>query len=81
MLKFCSLQVFHCLQPAEHGGESILVDGFTAVRTLREINENHYFILKSTPVEWKYFSKDHQFIHSAPIINTKPNTDELEQIR
>ncbi|OWP04030.1 trimethyllysine dioxygenase [Marssonina coronariae] len=47
------LQMFHLLSHTEgDGGESLLVDGFKAAKTLLDENASAYDILSRTPVTW-----------------------------
>lgn len=75
------LQIFHCLKPADQGGETVLVDGFKAASILKEEYPTHYECLKSTPIEWQYISNDHHYTCVRPIINIFPNSEKIEQMR
>ncbi|OQV05786.1 hypothetical protein CLAIMM_10459 [Cladophialophora immunda] len=44
------LQLFHCLTPADKGGESTFVDGFAAAAHLYETFPQHYRALSTYPV-------------------------------
>lgn len=72
--------VFHCLKPAEEGGETVLVDGFKAAQLVKE-KYAESFINLQTPVEWQYISDEFNFKCVAPILNMNKNTDGIEQIR
>ncbi|VDM32122.1 unnamed protein product [Toxocara canis] len=48
------IKVFHCLRPANKGGDTILVDGFAVADKLRRQNPGYYELLASTPVEHHY---------------------------
>uniref|UniRef100_A0A914W4G0 Trimethyllysine dioxygenase, mitochondrial n=1 Tax=Plectus sambesii TaxID=2011161 RepID=A0A914W4G0_9BILA len=48
------IQVFHCLHPAASGGDTILVDGFNAVRQLHLSNPHAFDVLTRTLVPHHY---------------------------
>lgn len=48
------VQVFHCLKPAEEGGETVLVDGFAVAETLRTRHPEHFDLLSRMPVAHHY---------------------------
>lgn len=75
------LQVFHCLERAEQGGETVLVDGFKAAHLLKEENQRYYECLSSTNVEWQYVSETFRQMFTKPVINTYVDGERLEQIR
>ncbi|KAK7590609.1 hypothetical protein V9T40_002222 [Parthenolecanium corni] len=75
------LMAFHGLEPAQQGGETVLVDGFRAAELLKIQNQKHYDNLRTVPIEWHYNSDEFLHINAIPIINTSKVTGELEQIR
>uniref|UniRef100_A0AC35ET81 Trimethyllysine dioxygenase, mitochondrial n=1 Tax=Panagrolaimus sp. PS1159 TaxID=55785 RepID=A0AC35ET81_9BILA len=48
------IQVFQCLQPAESGGDTVLVDGFAVADIFRRNFPEYFKILAETPVEHHY---------------------------
>jgi len=77
-----SLQMFHCLQQAENGGETILVDGFNAAENLRRTDPLSYEYLSKTAIESCYVDQQgNHFTNFDTVIKHWPNTTELLQIR
>ena len=60
-------QVLHCVRPASHGGETIIVDGVAAAATL---DADKVRILAETPVEFRYRRGILRLSTSAPILET-----------
>ncbi|XP_065225341.1 trimethyllysine dioxygenase, mitochondrial isoform X2 [Planococcus citri] len=75
------LQIFHCIEAAQQGGDTLLVDGFKAARTLKEKYPMSYECLKQTPIEWQYISDQNHYTCTKPIINCSAQSKEIEQIR
>ncbi|CAB3411506.1 unnamed protein product [Caenorhabditis bovis] len=48
------IQVFHCLQPAETGGDTILVDGFNCAEILRSKSPEYFSILANFRISHHY---------------------------
>lgn len=48
------IQVFHCLKSGKEGGETLLVDGFSAAEQLRNSYPKFFEILCRTPIEHHY---------------------------
>ena len=49
-----TVQLLHCLQPAESGGASILADGFEAAERLRAADPAAFDTLATTPVRFRF---------------------------
>ncbi|CAK5099039.1 unnamed protein product [Meloidogyne enterolobii] len=77
------IQVFHCLKPALKGGQTILVDGFSAAEILKFENLNHFHILANFAVEHHYVDKDnlHARCVREPVIKLFPRVEKVVQIR
>lgn len=48
------VQVFHCLKPANHGGDTYLVDGFAVADRLKAENAKLFRVLAETTIEHHY---------------------------
>uniref|UniRef100_A0A914YZ83 Trimethyllysine dioxygenase, mitochondrial n=1 Tax=Panagrolaimus superbus TaxID=310955 RepID=A0A914YZ83_9BILA len=48
------IQVFHCLHPADSGGDTVLVDGFAVADIFRRNFPEYFKILTETPIEHHY---------------------------
>ncbi|KHJ99348.1 hypothetical protein OESDEN_00660 [Oesophagostomum dentatum] len=46
--------VFHCLHPAEEGGDTVLVDGFQCALALKQRNPEAFQILSNQKIEHHY---------------------------
>lgn len=75
------LQVFHCIENAQSGGESLLVDGFRALKDLQTKHQEAYQQLCTVNVPSQYIEEGENHIYCAPIIRLDPITNEPEQIR
>lgn len=75
------LQIFHCIENAESGGESLLVDGFMAINDLRTKCPESYERLCSVNVPSQYIEEGENHVYCAPIIRLDPITQEPQQIR
>lgn len=64
-----TLQLLHCLHNGAVGGESGLVDGFAAVKMLRENNPHAFEVLSSTAVTFRFDSADARLSATAPMIS------------
>ncbi len=49
-----TVQLLHCLQPADEGGGSVLVDGFEAAERLRADDPGAFATLATTPVRFRF---------------------------
>ncbi|CAK5091123.1 unnamed protein product [Meloidogyne enterolobii] len=77
------IQVFHCLKPALKGGQTILVDGFSAAEILKFENLNHFHILANFALEHHYVDKEnlHARCVREPVIKLFPRVEKVVQIR
>ncbi|MEM7564590.1 MAG: TauD/TfdA family dioxygenase [Pseudomonadota bacterium] len=50
------ISLFHCIEAAPEGGESILVDGFEAARILREVDNESFEVLSRVPVFFQRYA-------------------------
>ena len=79
--------MFHLLSHSGTGGETLLVDGFKAARTLREENSRAYQTLSRVRVpthsagDLDKCIRPSVGVHGFPIINHDPSTGMLWQIR
>jgi gamma-butyrobetaine dioxygenase len=62
------IQLLHCLQAGEEGGESTFLDGFAAAALLREGAPEAFAVLTRTPVRFAYRSTDTQLSAEKPLI-------------
>lgn len=53
-----TVQVLHCLRPAEAGGLSRFSDGFAAAGELRAADAEAFDVLASTPIEFRFAGPD-----------------------
>ncbi|KAG5287516.1 trimethyllysine dioxygenase [Histoplasma capsulatum G186AR] len=79
------LQMFHMLSHTNgSGGESLLVDGFEAAKTLYNEDPEAYEVLKEFGVDGHASGNEHVCIQPAcpfPVFNHHPITGELYQVR
>ncbi|KAL7071543.1 hypothetical protein ACQ4LE_009049 [Meloidogyne hapla] len=77
------IQVFHCLKPALKGGQTLLVDGFSAAEILKFENLNHFHILANFALEHHYVDKEkiHARCVREPVIKLFPRVEKVAQIR
>lgn len=68
-----TVQLLHCLVAAtDGGGESGLVDGFMAARTLRAEQPAAFSLLASTPVQFAYCDATAELRATRPVIGLDP---------
>lgn len=75
------LQVFHCVENPESGGENLLVDGFHAIKNFKQHFPESYEILCNVCVPSQYIEDGENHTYCAPIIRLDPITQEPLQIR
>jgi gamma-butyrobetaine dioxygenase len=63
-----TVQLLHCLARAAEGGDSGLVDGFTAAGLLRAENPSAFEVLTSTPVTFRYCDATADLRATMPMI-------------
>ncbi|EKX36051.1 hypothetical protein GUITHDRAFT_155346 [Guillardia theta CCMP2712] len=56
------IQVFHCLEPDLHGGDTLLVDGFKVAEDLKEIDSDSFNFLCETPVPFQHTDKENHLV-------------------
>lgn len=82
---FCDsagLQILHCTnRSGADGGDTILVDGFNALKKLHDQNADTYEYLSQTSIPSEYIEEGYHFKHCAPVIVLDPITGEPNQIR
>lgn len=62
------IQFLHCLVFEAKGGESILVDGFSAAEALRQQSPDDYQCLTTIPVRFRYQDKETDIDFKSPMI-------------
>ena len=63
------LQLLHCLEAADSGGESVVVDGFAAADRLRREAPDAFALLTRTQVDFRYVESGAVDLrHAAPLI-------------
>ena len=67
-----TVQLLHCLEGAVEGGDSGLVDGFTAAGVLREEDPAAFGILARTPVTFSYADATTELSATRPVIGLDP---------
>ena len=67
-----TVQLLHCLATAVEGGDSGLVDGFTAAARLRAEDTSAFEILTRTPVTFKYSDPNTELSATRPMIGVDP---------
>lgn len=73
------LQLLHCLQAGESGGESLFLDGFAAAAHLRANAPAAFDVLTRTPVPFVFRSADTELSAEKPLIQVDGRGD-LEAI-
>lgn len=76
------LQILHCInRSGADGGETLLVDGFHALKNLRDRNADAYEYLSRTSIPSEYVEEGYHFKHCGPVICSDSITGEPNQIR
>lgn len=65
-----NLQLLHCLENTANGGDSVLVDGFEAVRRLAATDPDAFDLLRSVTVPWRYQDDSIEITNRYPVIGT-----------
>ena len=69
-----TLQLLACMENTTDGGESILVDGFNAVRILQQENAEHFDLLSRHCARFSYAGADDVELHSKrPMVELSPD--------
>lgn len=64
------LQLLHCLSSDAEGGESLLRDGFQAAETLRRRSPEHFALLTSHEVPFRFADAETELVARARLIET-----------
>src|SRR5215469_11695133 len=75
-----TVQLLHCLASAAQGGDSGLVDGFTAASELRAEDPAAFAVLARTPVTFRYADATAELRATKPIIGLDPR-GRISQVR
>lgn len=75
------LQVFHCLQAAPEGGETLIVDGFMVLKKLQEKYPDAYKFFSNHTLCGEFVGDGHHFLSLHKVINHHPVTQQLLQFR
>jgi gamma-butyrobetaine dioxygenase len=67
-----TLELMHCLDKADQGGESTLVDGFRAAATLRARDPDAFAVLAGTAVTFAYADARTELRATRPVIGVDP---------
>ena len=62
-----SLQVFHALQAASHGGDTLLVDGLGVAQRLRAASPSAWRFFTSEAIAYHHTSSTHHLLHARPV--------------
>ena len=63
-----SVQALHMLVNEAAGGESVIVDGWNVLRTLRDRDPGHFRALCEVPVPFREFDDDNETYAAAPMV-------------
>ncbi len=72
-------QLLHCMQPADQGGDSVVVDAWQAARYLRSLDAPAFAMLTRVAVRFHRQQKQFTRLQAAPIIEVR--NQELFRIR
>ena len=75
-----TVQLLHCLTSAAEGGDSALVDGFTAASLLREEDPAAFAVLAGSPVTFAYRDATAELRATTPMIALDPR-GRITQVR
>ena len=67
-----TVQLLHCLNTADDGGDTGLVDGFAAAAALRARDAEAFDVLTGTPVPFGYIDKETELRAGQPLIQLSP---------
>ncbi|KAL1924348.1 uncharacterized protein VTP21DRAFT_7383 [Calcarisporiella thermophila] len=68
-------QFLQCITPATHGGDSYLVDGFSAAHYLRtEISSRFFSILSTTPLNFQCKQSKYETVVARPAFEASPDS-------
>lgn len=63
-----TVQLLHCIRPADEGGGSMFCDGFNAAEQLRDQQPLDFEILTSTPAQFRFTTDEEDLRASVPVI-------------
>ena len=75
-----TLQLLHCLNAVDNGGDTILVDGFALAENLLEAEPTAYRVLTGLRLYWRFVDQTTNLLAEAPIIKLN-ELDEVVAIR
>lgn len=67
-----TVQLLHCLQVADDGGDTGLVDGFAAASAFRAMDPESFDTLARTPIPFGYIDKETELRASLALIQLSP---------
>ncbi|KAI4194714.1 MAG: hypothetical protein LQ346_003634 [Caloplaca aetnensis] len=65
------VQILHCLQASTQGGESLFSDSLRAVQSIKHSRPDHYAMLETFPVTYKYRNNNEWYQQTRPHIETE----------
>lgn len=65
------LQMLHCMQPAEQGGDSQVADAGAAAEYLRRTDEHAFALLTSVPIRFHRVQKSFEKLHVSPLLELR----------
>jgi hypothetical protein len=82
LLKNIRLELFHVIQKAEEGGESVFIDGFYCADLLKKTNPVAFNILINTHVQAEFYKKgEYDLKYTDPLIKLNALDGDFLQIR
>ncbi|XP_068204238.1 trimethyllysine dioxygenase, mitochondrial [Palaemon carinicauda] len=75
------IQVFHCLEPATEGGETLLVDGFNVAQQYHDRHPEGYEFLSKTSIPSEYIGDGQHMVCLDTVFKHNPASGDLEQFR
>ncbi len=73
-----TVQVLYCLESSQGGGDSMVIDGFAAVRRLREENQDHFDVLADHCARFAFDGEDGVCLAARrPLIELAPDGELL----
>ena len=76
-----TMQMLHCIQPAEQGGDSEFADGAAVGDFMRKHHPLEFHLLTTIPITFHRKQKQFESIVESPIIRVDPATQRVQQIR
>ncbi|XP_066952067.1 trimethyllysine dioxygenase, mitochondrial [Macrobrachium rosenbergii] len=77
----CRIQVFHCLEQAAEGGETILVDGFNVAQQFHDRHPEGYAFLSKAAIPSEYIGDGQHMFCLDTVLKHNPATGDLIQFR